>query len=129
MNPLHRLLYLLTVSVTIGVLFAVSVPPFLQIVNFNTPTDRWWYAALFVFPYSVLVSTLRPPVTNPFLSGLSIWQAIASLLSYNIRYLILTNRVRNIPRQNVVYRPGEIPEVRAPCYRHSSSNFSDCACT
>ena len=129
MNPLHRFLYLLTVSIAIGVLFAVSVPPFLQMVNFDTPTDRWWYAALFVFPYSVLVSALRPPVINPLLSGLSIWQAIASLLSYNIRYLILTNRVRNIPRQNVVYRPGEIPEVRASSHRASSSSLSDYACT
>lgn len=59
MKPLQRFLYLLTVSASIGVLFAVSVPPFLQIVNFNTTTDRWWYAALFLFPYSVLVSALR----------------------------------------------------------------------
>jgi len=60
MKPLQRFLYLLTVSAAIGVLFAVSVPPFLQMVNFGAPTDRWWYAALFVFPYSVLVSALRP---------------------------------------------------------------------
>lgn len=57
------------------------------------------------------------------------WQAIASILSYNIRYLILTNRVKNIPRQNVVYRPGEIPNVRASCFRCSSSKLSEYACT
>jgi hypothetical protein len=60
MKPLQPILYLLTVSAAIGVLFAVSVPPFLQIVNFDTATERWWYAALFIFPYSVLVSALRP---------------------------------------------------------------------
>lgn len=38
------------------------------------------------------------------------------------------NRVRNIPRQNVVYRHGEIPDVRASCYRQSSSN-THLACT
>lgn len=60
MKPLQPFLYLLTVSAAIAVLFAVSVPPFLQIVNSGTLTQRWWYAALFVFPYSVLVSPLGP---------------------------------------------------------------------
>ncbi|SRR5258706_1784630 len=64
------------------------------------------------------------PYDNLFLS----WQAVASLLSYNIRYLILANRVKNIPRQNVVYRLGEIPEVRASCYRCLSSKLSEHAC-
>jgi len=90
MKPLQPLLYFLIVSAAICVLFAVSVPLFLQIVNFDTATERWWYAALFLLPYLVL--------------------AIASLLSNNIRHLILKNRVKYIPRENVVYQHGEIPE-------------------
>ena len=71
MKPLQPLLYLLTVSAVIGVLFAVSVPPFLQIVNLGAQTDRWWYAALFLFPYSVLVSALRPQRRSGMITGFS----------------------------------------------------------
>jgi hypothetical protein len=60
MKSLQPILYLLTVSAAIGVLFAVSVSPFLQIVKFKAFEARWWYAALFVFPYLVLVSILPP---------------------------------------------------------------------
>jgi hypothetical protein len=83
MKPLERFLHLLTVSAAIGVVFAVSVPPFLQIVNYGTQTDRWWYAALFVFPYSVLVSVV---VNNPFLSLSCAALRRQSQVSYRITF-------------------------------------------